>query len=127
MIHATNHPDGALLMAENIFKREDLMLEMLAGGQLSLFGKHPTFDVKKILSEYLPRFETFERLNVVLAKFFCAYGVKCSANDLIDVLKKFEVHGKIAVKRNPLTTKTGKSTTFWKESKGNFLKLRWNT
>lgn len=128
MIHTTNHPDGALLMAENILKREDLMREMLAGKQLSLFGNCSTTDVEKILSEYLPHIKMFERLNVVLAKFFCAYGVICSANDLTNVLKKFEVQRKIIVERNPPTTvKTGKPTTFWQESKGNILKLRWNT
>ena len=33
MIHATNHPDGAILMADNIFKHEELLREIHSGKQ----------------------------------------------------------------------------------------------
>ena len=37
MIHATNHPDGCILMADNIAKRTDrLVVEIQSGGQLSI-------------------------------------------------------------------------------------------
>ena len=127
MIYATNHPNGAVLMADNIFKREDLMREIQLGGQMSLFGNRPTVNVEKKLLDYLPRFKTFERFNVVLAKFFCTYGVMCSSRDITDVLKKFETQGKITVERNPSTTKTGKPSAFWDEKKGKIVKLKWNT
>lgn len=128
MIHATNHPDGAILMAKNIFKREELMREIQMGGQMSLFENYFGFDVEKILSEYLPQFKMFERINVALAKFFCTYGVICSTKEITAVLKNLETHGKITVKRNPSTTaKTGKPATFWEDGKGKTVELRWNT
>lgn len=118
MIHATNHPDGAILMADNIFKRNSPEI------QLSLFENESTPDMRKILSNYLPQFKTFERLNAFLAKFFCTYGVICSSQDIKSTLKIFETEGKIIVERNPATTKAGKPTKFWDDKK---VKIKWNT
>lgn len=124
MIHATNHPDGAILMADNIFKREELLREIHSVKQLSLFENESTPDMRKILSNYLPQFKTFERLNAFLAKFFCTYGVICSSQDIKSTLKIFETEGKIIVERNPATTKAGKPTKFWDDKK---VKIKWNT
>lgn len=124
MIHATNHPDGAILMADNIFKREELLRELHSGKQLSLFGNKSTPDMRKILSEYFPQFKTFERLNTVLAEFFCTYGVICSSQDIKSILKIFDTEGKIIVERNPATTKADKPRKFWDDKK---VKIKWNT
>lgn len=115
MIHATNHPNGAVLMADNIFKRKELEI------QLNLFGR---LELEEILSEYLPQCKTFECLNVILAEFFCTYGVICSYQDIKSTLKIFEMERKIIVERNPATTKAGKPAKFWDNKK---VKIKWNT
>lgn len=124
MIHATNHPDGAILMADNIYKREELMREIQSGGQLSLFENSMSIDLEKLLSEYLQSFTILTPLNVLLARFFCTYGVICSLKEVRVVLKKFESHNKIIVERNPPITSTGKLSTFWDTKK---VSLKWNT
>lgn len=124
MIHATNHPDGAVLMAKNMLSRSELMREIQRGKQLCLFDDESTFDMEKILSEYLSQFQSFTRLNYVLAEFFCKYGVA----DVTDILKRFETQGKIVVKRDPaLTKKTAKPSRFWEEKGSQTVKLKWNT
>lgn len=40
MVHATNHPDGCILMADNIAKRTDrLVIEIQSEGQMSLMPR----------------------------------------------------------------------------------------
>ena len=106
MIHATNHPDGAVEMAKNMLRREKKMRELQQGRQLSLFDDEPTFDMEKILSDYLSQFRNFTRLNSVLADFFCKYGIA----EVTDILKRFEAQGKIVVERYLALTKNGKPT-----------------
>ena len=46
MVHATNHPDGCILMADNMFKRTDyLFVDVQRQGQLSLFEMTPENDI----------------------------------------------------------------------------------
>ncbi len=136
MVHATNHPDGCILMADNIAKRTDrLVIEIQSGGQLSLM---PQTAENEIVSEdmliekvkaILESTTDLIRLNKFLADFFNEYGVLCDLARLSSgrsgsVLKTLEKCGYIDVQRTPALTDKGKATKFWQESKGNTLVLR---
>lgn len=136
MVHATNHPDGCVLMADNIAKRTDrLVIEMQSGGQLSLMpqtaenemvSEDMLMDRVKVVLDSTP---CFTRLNKFLANFYNEYGVLCDLSRLSSgrsgsVLKTLEKSGYIDVQRTPAVTENGKSSTFWQESKGKTLSLR---
>jgi len=136
MVHATNHPDGCVLMADNIAKRTDrLVIEIQSGGQLSLLPQ--TADNEMLEDSYLEEkvrdmlTTTTEdtRLNVFLADFYNEYGVLCDVSRLSSgrggsVLKSLEKKGFIVVKREPEFTDRGRQSGFWQEGKGNALWLR---
>lgn len=136
MVHATNHPDGCTLMADNIAKRTDrLVIEIQSGGQLSLMPQ--TADNEMVsedllmdkVKELLDSTTEFTRLNKFLADFYNEYGVLCDLSRLSSgrggsVLKTLETDGYINVQRNPAITKTGKPSNFWQENKGKTLLLR---
>jgi len=135
MVHATNHPDGCILMADNIAKRTDrLVIEIQSGGQLSLMPQTAENEMvsedmlmnraKKLLEvTSMPT-----RLNKFLANFYNEYGVLCDLAQLSSgrsgsVLKTLEKNGYIDVQRTPAFTDKGKSSTFWQEGKGKTLCL----
>ncbi|MEA4885058.1 MAG: three-Cys-motif partner protein TcmP [Clostridia bacterium] len=136
MVHATNHPDGCTLMADNIAKRTDrLVIEIQSDGQLSLIPQTAEnvmvsddmlMDRVKALLENTTG---FTRLNKFLADFYNEYGVLCDLSRLSSgrngsVLKSLEKIGYIDVQRTPAVTDNGKPTKFWQEGKGNTLLLR---
>ncbi len=135
MVHATNHPDGCILMADNIAKRTDrLVIEIQSGGQLSLMpqtaenemvSEDMLMDRVKELLEVTPM---PTRLNKFLADFYNEYGVLCDLARLSSgrsgsVLKTLEKIGYIDVQRTPAFTDKGKASTFWQEGKGKTLCL----
>jgi len=136
MVHATNHPDGCTLMADNIAKRTDrLVIEIQSAGQLSLLPQ--TADNEMIddsllecrVRDLLSRTTEFTRLNKFLADFYNEYGVLCDLSRLSSgrsgsILKTFEKSGEIQVVRKPAVTEKGKPSKFWQESKGNTLMLK---
>ncbi|HVJ48665.1 three-Cys-motif partner protein TcmP [Desulfitobacterium sp.] len=136
LVHATNHPDGCTLMADNIAKRTDrLVIEIQSGGQLSLIpqtAENERID-DNVLEEKVRRLLSttteFTRLNKFLAGFYNEYGVLCDLSRLCSgrsgsILKTFEKNGEILVSRNPACTDKRKPTKFWQEGKGNTLMLR---
>ena len=131
MIHATNHPDGALLMVDNIFGRWELMQDIQRGGQQSLWEQNTEnemIDEKEILSkviEHLSKINTYMRLNVVLADFYSTYGIVCKVKTVKNIYKELEKSGKIDVKRIPATTPKGQISTFFSDEKGKCTELRW--
>ena len=137
MVHATNHPDGCTLMADNIAKRTDhLIVEVQNKGQLSLMAQtaeNEIIDDKMLaekMDELLSKNTEYTRLNKFLADFYNEYGVLCDLSRLSSgrngsILKTLEKSGIIDVQRNPaVTEKTGRPTTFWQEGKGKTLSLR---
>lgn len=137
MVHATNHPDGCILMADNIAKRTDhLVIEVQNCGQQTLFSE--TAD-NEIISEdvliakvrkQLKSTTEFTRLNKFLADFYNEYSVLCDLSRLSSgrggsVLKNFEKNGEIQVRREPaFTDRRGTKSTFWQENKGHTLWLK---
>ena len=113
MIHATNHPDGCTLMADNIAKRTDrLVIEIQSGGQLSLMPQTAENEMvddamlTERVRDLLSRTTVFTRLNKFLADFYNEYGVLCDLSRLSSgrsgsILKTFEKNGEIQVQRNP--------------------------
>lgn len=135
MVHATNHPDGCILMADNIAKRTDrLVIEIQNAGQLTLMPQTAENEMVsedilinqvKSLLEVTP---TPIRLNKFLAEFYNEYGVLCDIARLSSgrsgsVLKTLEKDGYIDVQRTPAFTDKGKPSTFWQEGKGKTISL----
>lgn len=131
MIHATNHPDGCLLMVDNICNRWELLQQLQTGGQLSLWAEdinNQTVDESEIENKIVDHFsqcDSWTSLSIALAVFFVKHGVICSTGDVTKVLKKFEKDGRIDIMRNPSTTKTGKPSAFMQEGKGKTVSVKW--
>lgn len=131
MIYATNHPDGCLLMADNICKRWELLKELQDCGQMSLFKEdvnNNIFDealIEKYVIEHFSRYSTSTKLTEAEAQFFVKFGVICKTGDINRALKKLENEGKIEIIRRPPVTKGGKISTFMSEEHGKTVSIRW--
>lgn len=135
MIYATNHPDGCILMADNIFKRNEyLYIDIQHRGQLSLFESAPDngfVDESDIDSKFLALLEQHQgmiSLNTFQAAFFGEYGVICSTKHLSSgqngsSLKRLEKQGMVLVKRDP-PIRNGKPTRFYSEGKNQSVWIR---
>ena len=94
MIHATNHPDGCVLMADNICNRWELMKQLQTGGQMSFFQE--TVDnqiisegeIQNNVIEHFSQCYSWTSLNEALAVFFVKYGAICKSGDIAKILKK---------------------------------------
>ena len=132
MVHATNHHDGCILMADDMAKRTDrLVIEIQGGGQISIMPLTADNEmisddmlidnVKKLLGSEIH----FVRLNSFLANFFNEYGVLCGTSRIKNsALKVLEKSGHIEVNRVPAMTKTGKVATSWTDGKEYAISLR---
>ena len=126
MIYVTNHPDGAILMANNIYQRKGQLHEIQYGGQQLLFGlDYDAHNTEKLVTEYLSKIDVLERLNVVQAKFFMDYGVICNSSDFSKIVAILEKSGALEIIRKPDKTETGRPSRFYNESTSQTLKLKW--
>ena len=126
MIHVTNHPDGAVLMANNIYQRKGQLRTIQYGGQQVLFGlDYNAKNTDEIIAAYLSKFKVPKRLNWVQANFFVDYGVLCNSSEFSKVIEKLDKTGKLDVVRKPDKTKTGKPSKFYSESNGQTVSLKW--
>lgn len=131
MIHATNHPDGCVLMADNISKRWELMKQIQTGGQMSFFQE--TVDnqiineaeIKTNVMKHFSHYDSWTALNETLAGFFVNYGVVCRSGEIAKVLKALEKDGRLEVRRNPRLTEKGKPSTFMAEGHGKTVSVKW--
>jgi len=136
MVHATNHPDGCTLMADNIAKRTDrLVIEIQSQGQLSFLPQTAENEMlsddmlKERVKAMLDNTTMPTRLNQFLADFYNKYGVLCDLSRLSSgrggsVLKTLEKCGYITVQRTPAFTSRDKPSSFWQEGKGKTLLLQ---
>ena len=132
MVHATNHHDGCILMADDMAKRTDrLVIEIQGDGQMSIVPLTADNEmvcddvlidnVKKLLASK----NQSVRLNSFLADFFNEYGVLCGTSRIKNsALKVLEKSGYIEVNRVPSMTKTGKVATSWTDGKEYTISLR---
>lgn len=132
MVHATNHVDGCLLMANNINKRWELMRKIQTNGQLTLWQEDinnqiidPT-EIKNKVREHYKKYKELTPLNLSLAEFFVNNGVICSIKEVKDFLRKFEKDEIIIINRDPQKTRTGKESTFMNEDQQKKVYLKWN-
>lgn len=132
MIHATNHPAGALIMVDNIFGRWELMQDIQTDGQQS-FGEENVDNelidneaIREKVISHLSGISAFMKLNLIMADFYCTYGVLCPTKNIKDIYRDLEKEGAIEVRRNPAQTSTGRSTSFFADEKGKTTELRWN-
>lgn len=132
MIHATNHPGGCVLMADNICNRWELMKQIQTGGQMSLFQE--TVDNKIIdetelqnyVIEHFLQCDTWTSLTVAEAVFFVKYGAICKSGEIAKILKTLEKEGRLAVDRNPaFSEKTKRPTSFMTEGHGQTVSVKW--
>lgn len=132
MIHATNHPSGALIMVDNIFGRWELMQDIQTDGQQSLWEENINNElidneaIKEKAVKHIAEIKDFTRLNLIMADFYCTYGILCPTKNIKDVYRDLEKEGVIEVKRSPAQTSTGRPTSFFADEKGKTTELRWN-
>ena len=92
MIHATNHPDGCVLMADNICNRWELLKNIQNSGQLTLFQEtlnKQIIDEAKITEYVVGHFSQccgWISLTEAQAVFFVKYGAICKSGDIAKVL-----------------------------------------
>lgn len=132
MIHATNHPAGALIMVDNIFGRWELMQDIQTDGQQSFWEEDVDNElidneaIREKIIKHLSGIIAFTKLNLIMADFYCTYGVLCPTKNIKDIYRDLEKEGAIEVRRNPSQTSTGRSTSFFADEKGKTTELRWN-
>lgn len=135
MVFATNHPEGCLLMGDNIANRSDrLIIEIQDRGQHSIFPKTINNELvenslleAKVLDQ-LNRTTSWTSLTDFLADFYNEFGVLCQSSRLScgregSILKTLEKDGRVDVLRDPCCSKTGRPSSFWSENRQNKQKL----
>ena len=132
MIHATNHPDGCVLMADNICNRWELLKDIQSGGQLSFFQQdfnNQIIDASKIRDQVIDHFsecDVWTSLTEAEAVFFVKHGAICKSGEIAKVLKSLEKEGRLLVDRNPaFSEKTKKPTSFMTEGHGKTVSVKW--
>lgn len=122
LFHLTNHEDGCLIMADNMFKRINEAAVRQRGGQMSLFdldSEGAIEDLNKVKNNLKSLIVDEIHLNPLLCKYFTRFGIDTQASKICDILKEFESNGNIEIIRTPATTPKGKRSTFMKEENGN--------
>lgn len=131
MIHATNHCDGCVLMADNIYNRWELLKDIQNNGQLPLFQvtlNNQFVDDQKVTEYVIEHFSQYSEwipLTEAQALFFVKNGVMCKTGDISSILKRLEKEQRLEVKRSPSLTKTKKPSTFMTEGHGQSVLVKW--
>lgn len=131
MIHATNHPDGCVLMADNICNRWELLQDIQTGGQLTLFQEDfnnqiiDDYMIMERVIEHFSKCDTWTSLTEAEAVFYVKYGAICKSGEITKALKKLEKDKQIEVKRNPNLRENGKPSTFMTEGHGKTVSVKW--
>jgi three-Cys-motif partner protein len=129
MVHATNHPDGCVLMADNICKRWEALQNTSFRAQQGLWNED--FDsnivdddrIKNNIFEILPTYTYNTPINTFLADFYTKYGAYCKSNDVLNVIKTLE-YSKVYITRIPEKTATGKRSKFMTSGDGRAVYIR---
>ena len=133
LIHATNHRDGCLLMADNIRKRWDLLQDIQTGGQMQLFTETPENeiidedDIRQKTIEHFSQCTNWTSLHDALSIFFIKYGPMCATGDVKKILLQLQKEGNLGIMRNPDATTNGTPTKFMSENSKQTVSVRWRT
>ena len=131
MIHATNHPDGCLLMVDNIYNRWEAWQNVQRRGQISFFDEDPNNrivdkeDIKNKAIDHFSQYNSRTSLNESLAAYFMKYGPICKTKDIKDILRLLENDGKLLILRAPSTTEKGRPTRFMEENSKHKVSIMW--
>jgi len=131
MIHATNHPDGCLLMVDNICNRWEALQDIQKQGQLSFFEEdinNNIIDTTELEQKgvcLFSKYNNYISLNAVLSQFFVEYGPICKTGDIKNIIKDFEKDGRVEIRREPTLTSTGRPSTFMEENAKQKVWIRW--
>lgn len=131
MIHATNHPAGCVIMADNICNRWELLKDIQSNGQMTLFQEdinNQIIDdatIREQIIEHFSQCSKWTSLTEAEAVFFVRYGAICKSGEIAKVLKALEKEGCLAVDRNPNLTEKGKPSTFMTEGNGQTVSVKW--
>ena len=132
MIHATNHPAGCVLMADNMCNRWQLLREIQNNGQISLFQEDVNnqiineCQISDCVCDLFAQYDIdWISLTEAQAMFFIKYGAICKTGDIAKVLKRLEQNKRIEIIRVPAFTEQGKPSTFMTESHGKTVSIRW--
>lgn len=113
IIFATNHPDGLLLMSDNMNKIWKNIVEGERMGQEALFDEYELYynglenieeKIKSILNNNNFKIE----LKALYLELITNYGFQFSIKEYKEKIEELENKGLIGIKRNPKYTKTGK-------------------
>ena len=131
MIHATNHPDGCVLMADNICNRWELLKNIQNSGQMTLFQEDynnniiDDAQINILVIEHFSQYHSWISLTEAQAEFFVKCGAICKSGDIAKELKKLEKDNRLDVKRIPNQTEKGKMSTFMSEGHGQTVAVKW--
>lgn len=131
MIHATNHPAGCVLMANNICNRWELLKEIQSGGQMTFFQEdlnNQIIDettIRERVIEHFSQYHDWTSLTEAEAVFYVKYGAICKSGDIEKILKKLEKDKRLEVMRNPSLTEKGKPSAFMTEGHGKTVSVKW--
>ena len=118
MVFATNHPDGCIIMADNMMtRRANLDVHLEGRRQGTLFPQ--TVDdeivdpsrVQDQVRAIVDGLTSFVDADEVVADVFARVGVVCTSDVVRQALRQLEVTNQIEVRRDPPTTPTGRPST----------------
>jgi hypothetical protein len=131
MIHATNHPDGCVLMAENIMTRvENLYVHLRGYRQGTLLPMDAEGDatglstVQELMTKTIENLDQFTDIREIMARFYCDQGGICEPRVIHQVWRRMETSGAIKVEREPAKTSTGRDSTFFTLKGGKRARIR---
>ncbi len=132
MIHATNHPSGCVLMADNMCNRWELLKDIQNNGQLCLFQEdcnNQSIDessIRERVEEHFSQYNTWISLTEADALFFVKYGAICKSGDIAKALKALQKEGYLMIKREPaFSEKAKRPSTFMTEGHGQTVSVKW--
>lgn len=137
LIHACNHPEGCLLMIDNMQRRKAELIENVYFQRNSLPGMALSDcvpidndflcdnEIQEIIMSILSESQEEIRYSNLIIAFYMRYGIICPFKAIQAALERLEYMGSITIKRIPATKKDGTPRTFWNEDKGKkiFIKL----
>lgn len=117
LIFGSNHPDGLILMADNMSRIWKELKNVLRSGQKVLFeyefpdpSIQPGFDLKEGILNVLKKHSNPIFLQELLVELFENYGIAFSEKEYKDKIREMEGH-QIIIDREPAHTKGGKKAT----------------
>ena len=131
MIHATNHPGGCVLMADNICNRWELLKNIQNSGQMTFFQEDYNNRIidnaqkKDLIINHFSKYDNWISLTEAQADFYVKHGAICKPGEISKELKKLEKDNRLEVKRNPSLTEKGKISTFMSEGHGQTVAIKW--